>query len=79
MQKHIIMTAVALIAALSVAPRTVAGQEADTLKVGQTAPDFIIPSTVGIPEGSGTVGIRAITGQGKAVVLAFFPRAFTGG
>ena len=52
---------------------------ADSLKVGDPAPDFVIPSTVSVPEGSGTVSIRAITATGRSVVLAFFPKAFTGG
>lgn len=51
----------------------------DELEVGQKAPDFQIPSTVGVPAGGSTVSIKAIIDQGKAVVLAFFPKAFTGG
>ncbi len=51
----------------------------DSLKVGERAPDFHIPSTVAIPAGSGTVSIGAITSTGRSVVLAFFPKAFTGG
>ena len=54
-------------------------QAADTLAVGERAPDFVIPSTVSIPEGTGTVRLSAITASGKSVVLAFFPKAFTGG
>jgi len=49
------------------------------LKVGDEAPDFTIPGTVPIPAGGNTVSISAITDQGKSVVLAFFPKAFTGG
>lgn len=49
------------------------------LQVGDKAPDFTIPGTVPIPAGGNTVGISAITDQGKSVVLAFFPKAFTGG
>jgi hypothetical protein len=51
----------------------------DTLRVGDPAPDFKIPSTVPIPESGSTVSISAITGTGRSVVLAFFPKAFTGG
>ena len=44
-----------------------------TLKVGDTAPDFTLPSTDG-----GTVHIADFIGK-STVVLAFFPAAFTGG
>jgi peroxiredoxin len=44
-----------------------------TLKVGDTAPDFTLPSTEG-----GTVHIADFIGK-STVVLAFFPAAFTGG
>jgi peroxiredoxin Q/BCP len=43
------------------------------LKVGDTAPDFTLPSTAG-----GTVKLSDFRGK-SAVVLAFFPAAFTGG
>jgi peroxiredoxin Q/BCP len=43
------------------------------LKVGDTAPDFTLPSTQGKP-----VKLSDYHGK-KAVVLAFFPAAFTGG
>jgi peroxiredoxin len=44
-----------------------------TLKVGDNAPDFTLPSTAG-----GKVTLSDFRGK-KAVVLAFFPAAFTGG
>ena len=44
-----------------------------TLKVGDRAPDFTLPSTAG-----GTVHLADYIGKGT-VVLAFFPAAFTGG
>jgi hypothetical protein len=44
-----------------------------TLKVGDTAPDFTLPSTEG-----GTVHLADYIGK-STVVLAFFPAAFTGG
>jgi peroxiredoxin len=44
-----------------------------TLKVGDTAPDFTLPSTSGEK-----VKLSDFRGQ-KNVVLAFFPAAFTGG
>ncbi len=43
------------------------------LKVGETAPDFTLPSTQGTP-----VKLSDFRGK-KNVVLAFFPAAFTGG
>jgi len=50
------------------------GQAAKThLKVGDTAPDFKLPSTTGKP-----ITLGEFRGK-KAVVLAFFPAAFTGG
>ena len=44
-----------------------------TLKVGDKAPDFTLPSTDG-----GTVHLADFIGK-STVVLAFFPAAFTGG
>ena len=44
-----------------------------TLKVGEKAPDFTLPSTEG-----GTVHLADYLGK-STVVLAFFPAAFTGG
>lgn len=44
-----------------------------TLKVGDHAPDFTLPSTQG-----GTVHLADYIGK-STVVLAFFPAAFTGG
>ena len=43
------------------------------LKPGDMAPDFTLPSTAG-----GTVTLSSFRGK-EAVVLAFFPAAFTGG
>ena len=43
------------------------------LKVGDTAPDFTLPSSTGKP-----VSLSEFRGK-KGVVLAFFPAAFTGG
>ena len=44
-----------------------------TLKVGDTAPDFTLPSTDG-----GKMHLADYIGK-STVVLAFFPAAFTGG
>jgi len=44
-----------------------------TLKVGDKAPDFTLPSTQG-----GKVHLADVLGQGT-VVVALFPAAFTGG
>ena len=44
-----------------------------TLKVGDKAPDFTLPSTDGKP-----VHLADLIGK-STVVLAFFPAAFTGG
>jgi peroxiredoxin len=43
------------------------------LKVGDEAPDFTLPSSTGKP-----IKLSDFRGK-KAVVLAFFPAAFTGG
>ena len=44
-----------------------------TLKVGDQAPDFTLPSTDG-----GNVHLADLIGK-STIVLAFFPAAFTGG
>ena len=67
------------ISVLQVGTATARQAPADTLRVGDRAPDFEIPSTVPIPESGTTVRISAITESGRSVVLAFFPKAFTGG
>lgn len=50
-----------------------AAPPSSTLKVGDKAPDFTLPSTEG-----GTVHLADLIGK-STVVLAFFPAAFTGG
>ena len=54
-------------------------QTPEPLKVGERAPDFEIPATLPVPAEGSTISVGALTRQGNAVVLAFFPRAFTGG
>jgi cytochrome oxidase Cu insertion factor (SCO1/SenC/PrrC family) len=49
------------------------GPASSTLKVGEKAPDFTLPSTDG-----GTVHLADLVGK-STIVLAFFPAAFTGG
>ena len=51
-----------------------------TLKVGQAAPDFTLPSTIATPDGRGVVRYKLSDFKGKKnVVLAFYVLAFTGG
>lgn len=45
--------------------------EADSVKVGQAAPDFTLPATSGEP-----VTLSGL--RGKPVLLVFYPHAFTG-
>ena len=66
----VLLTFCASAALLAQAP---AGPPSSTLKVGDTAPDFTLPSTEG-----GKVHLADYIGKGT-VVLAFFPAAFTGG
>ena len=49
------------------------GPPSTTLKVGDTAPDFTLPSTEG-----GKMHLADYIGK-STVVLAFFPAAFIGG
>ena len=58
-----LMTLLAALSAASDAP----------LKAGDKAPDFELPATNGE-----TITLAQYSGQ-KTVVLAFFPKAFTGG
>ena len=59
--------------ALSLNAQTPQAPPKTTLKVGDMAPDFTLPSTGGKP-----VTLSEFRGK-KTVVLAFFPAAFTGG
>ena len=64
----------AVFAALSLTAAASAQQAPATteLKEGDTAPDFTLPGTDGKPH-------KLSDYKGKAVVLAWFPAAFTGG
>lgn len=51
-----------------------------SLKVGQAAPDFTLPSTILTPDGRAVVRYKLSDFKGKKnVVLAFYVLAFTGG
>jgi thioredoxin-dependent peroxiredoxin len=65
--------AAALAATLSIGLIAQQSPPSTTLKVGDKAPDFTLPSTQG-----GTVHLADYIGK-TTVVLAFFPAAFTGG
>ncbi len=69
MRKHLWLL---LVAATAVSAQT-AAPPSSTLKVGDKAPDFTLPSTDGKK-----VTLSEFRGR-KNVVLAFFPAAFTGG
>ena len=71
MRKALRMVPLALVACgLLVSP--VAAQQSAELKVGDPAPDFTLPATDGK-----TYSLKQL--QGHWVVLAWFPKAFTGG
>jgi peroxiredoxin len=63
----------AAIAVVCASAQPAAKPTSTTLKVGDMAPDFTMPSTAG-----GKVSLADFKGK-KTVVLAFFPAAFTGG
>ncbi len=58
---------------LGVAAIATAGAASGALGVGDSAPDFTLPST-----GGGEATLSSYVGE-MNVVLAFFPKAFTGG
>jgi thioredoxin-dependent peroxiredoxin len=62
--------ALALLSTAASTQQPVAGQP--ELKVGDTAPDFTLPASDGQ-----TYSLAKL--KGKYVVLAWFPKAFTGG
>ncbi len=67
------LTAVLFSSALLAASAYAQNATSTTIKVGDMAPDFTLPSTSGKP-----VKLSDFKGK-KNVVLAFFPAAFTGG
>lgn len=50
------------------------GARAERPVVGAPAPAFALPASTG-----GTVRLDDLRAKGRSVVLAFFPKAFTGG
>ena len=70
MRRALRAIAVATMLACGIATAGIAG--ADELKVGDKAPDFTLPGTDGK-----TYTLSQM--RGKNVVLAWFPKAFTGG
>ena len=67
------LTSVALLLLSTLSVLSAQNTGSTTLKVGDAAPDFTLPSTEG-----GKVHLADYLGKGT-VVLAFFPAAFTGG
>lgn len=61
-----------VLAAGSAAVAAVLGRGGEELKPGDAAPDFALPGSDGR-----TYRLAAL--KGRAVVLAWFPKAFTGG
>jgi peroxiredoxin Q/BCP len=66
-QRHHLLLAAACVSLLAAGPVS-----ADELKVGDKAPDFSLPGSDGK-----TYSLADF--KGKTVVLAWFPKAFTGG
>jgi len=71
MRRAIVTAAVVLAASAAFSPLVI-GQSAAVLKVGDMAPDFTLPASDGR-----TYTLSEL--RGRHVVLAWFPKAFTGG
>ena len=67
-----IRTVLALCAAVAAITGMTCAPVADDLKVGDPAPDFELPGSDGNTYSSSKL-------KGKTVVIAWFPKAFTGG
>jgi peroxiredoxin len=72
MHRILALNAVLSVALFAQAPA--GAPPSSTLKVGDTAPDFTLPST----DSSTPVHLADLIGK-STIVLAFFPAAFTGG
>ena len=70
--RRAIVTAAVVLAASAAFSTLVIGQSAAVLKVGDMAPDFTLQGTDGK-----TYTLSEL--RGRHVVLAWFPKAFTGG
>ncbi len=70
--RRAIVTAAVVLAASAAFSTSVIGQSAAVLKVGDMAPDFTLPASDGR-----TYTLTEL--RGRHVVLAWFPKAFTGG
>jgi peroxiredoxin len=73
MKKLLLILGIVSAFAVSALGQTAPAPPPMTLKVGDMAPDFTLPSTAG-----GTVKLSDFRGKNN-VVLAFFVLAFTGG
>jgi peroxiredoxin len=72
MMKALFVTAAVGLAAAAITWRTPQAPQPAGLQVGDQAPDFTLPASDGKT-------YRLSDLKGKAVVLAWFPKAFTGG
>ena len=73
MRIHRLLAVSAALSLISWAQAPAGASPSSTLKVGDKAPDFTLPSTDGKP-----VHLEDLIGK-STIVLAFFPAAFTGG
>jgi peroxiredoxin Q/BCP len=80
MLRLVYSAALAAVACLSpaVAQEKTEGQENEQLKVGDAAPDFAWPKPDRAEGSDDTVSLKDLKGE-KNVLIAFYPKAFTGG
>jgi len=77
MRTPIHILAVAAVLALASPARAQDPASAPTLKVGDMAPDFTLPAST--KDGVTPMPVHLADLRGQTVVLAFFPKARTGG